>query len=89
MKQSKVKGEEKFVVQPFFVAINITKLKLFYFLTGKEKTLSQFTKNHRTFTQKIATTLSKIWFWDPGSETRDPGVKNSPDPGSAISCSDF
>jgi hypothetical protein len=37
------------------------------------------------FTQKIATKLSKIWVWDPGSEIWDPGSGKNlfriPDPG--------
>jgi hypothetical protein len=42
-------------------------------------------------TQKIFNMLSNIWVWDPGSGIRkknlfripDPGVKKTPDPGSA------
>ncbi len=46
------------------------------------------------FTKKIVKKLFKIWYWDPGSEIRDPGsgkkpfripdpgVKKAPDPGS-------
>jgi hypothetical protein len=44
--------------------------------------VGQFSKNYRTFTQKIVNKLSKIWVWDPGSEIQDPGVKKAPDPGS-------
>jgi hypothetical protein len=32
--------------------------------------LGQFTKNYRTFTQKIVIKLSKIWVWDSGSGIR-------------------
>jgi hypothetical protein len=49
--------------------------------------LGQFSKNYRTFTQKIVNKLSKICIWDPGSGKNlfripDPGVKKAPDPGS-------
>jgi len=29
--------------------------------------LGQFSKNYRTFTQKIVIELPKVWVWDPGS----------------------
>jgi hypothetical protein len=53
----------------------------------KEKNLGQFSKNYRTFYQKIVKKLFKIWSWDPGSGKNlfripDPGVKKAPDPGS-------
>ena len=35
--------------------------------------MGQFSKNYRTFYQKIVKKLLKIWSWDPGSEIRDPG----------------
>ncbi len=38
----------------------------------KKKCLGQFSKNYRTFTQKIVTKLSKIWVWDPRFGIRDP-----------------
>ncbi len=41
--------------------------KLFYFRSGKDKNLSQFTKNYKLFTHKIFTKLPNIWNWDPGS----------------------
>jgi len=44
----------------FFVARNITKLKIILFLNWEEKSLSQFTKNYSTFYSKIVTKLSKI-----------------------------
>jgi hypothetical protein len=54
--------------------------------------LGQFSKNYRTFSQKIVTKFLKIWVWDPGSEIwdleknlariLDPGVKKAPDHGS-------
>ncbi len=48
--------------------------------------LDQFTKNYRTFYQKVVIKLSKIWVWDPGSGKNlfripDPGFKKAPDPG--------
>jgi hypothetical protein len=47
--------------------------------------LGQFSKNYRTFYQKIVKKLLKIWSWDPGSKIRkkpipDPGVKKNPIP---------
>jgi hypothetical protein len=45
-------GGTKFVVLPYFVAKNITKLKLSYFSIGKDKNSSQITKNDRTFYSK-------------------------------------
>jgi hypothetical protein len=61
----------------------------------KKKIWANFQRIIELFTQKIATKLSKIWVWDPGSGSRDPGsgknlfripdpgVKKAPDPGSA------
>jgi len=48
--------------------------------------LGQFSKNYRTFTQKIVIELPKVWVWDPGSGKKpipipDPGFKKAPDPG--------
>jgi hypothetical protein len=71
---TKERGEQKFVVIPFFVATNFTK---FYFWNAEEKNLSQFSKNYRTFYQETVPKLSKIWVRDPG-----PRVKKAPDPGS-------
>ena len=78
---NKREGCKKFVVIPFFVATNFTKLKLFYFLNSEEKNLGQFSKNYRTLYPKI---------WDPGSGKNlfripdpGPGVKKAPNPGSA------
>jgi hypothetical protein len=47
----------------------------------KKNYLGQFSKNYRTFYQKIVKKLLKIWSLDPGSEIRDPrsGIR---DPGS-------
>jgi hypothetical protein len=47
--------------------------------------LGQFSKNYKTFYQKIVEKLLKIWSWDPGSGIRDPGSGKNlfriPDPG--------
>jgi hypothetical protein len=62
----------------------------------KKKIWANFQRIIELFVQKIVTKLSKVWVWDPGSETgiRDPektysgsripdqGVKKAPDPGS-------
>jgi hypothetical protein len=55
----------------------------------KKKSLDQFLKNYRTFSQKIVTKFSKIWIWDPGSEIRkkpisDPGSRDQKGTGSRI-----
>jgi hypothetical protein len=50
---TKERGEKKFVVKPFFVSTNFTKLKIIYFLNAEEKNLGQFSKNYRTFYPKI------------------------------------
>ncbi len=64
------KEGKKFLVQPFFVATNITKLKLFYSWTGKEKIWANLQKNcHQALNM----------FWSPGSGS---GTKPFPDPGS-------
>jgi hypothetical protein len=67
----KDRDEKKFIVIPFFGAINFTKLNYFIFENLKKKNLGQFSKNYRTFTQTIVTKLSNIWVWDPRSEIRD------------------
>ncbi len=51
--------------------------------------MGQFSKNYRTFTQKIVTKLSKIWVWDPGSGIRkkpipNPGYRGQKGTGSRI-----
>jgi hypothetical protein len=79
----------KFVVFPFFGAINFTKLNYFIFEMLKKKIWANFHRILELFTQKIVTKLSKIWVWDPGSGKNlfripdpDPGIKKAPDPGS-------
>jgi hypothetical protein len=60
----------------------------------KKKIWANFQRIIELFAQKIASKLSKVWVWDPGSGIRDPGsgknlfripdpgVKKAPDPGS-------
>jgi hypothetical protein len=50
---TKVRGEKKIVVIPFFVATNFTKLINFLFLKSWKKNLAQFSKNYRNFYPKI------------------------------------
>jgi hypothetical protein len=78
-KTEKKRVEKKLVFIACLVAINFTKLKLFYFWNAEEKNVGQFSKNYRTFAQKIATKLSKIWVWYTGSGIQKKPV---PDPGS-------
>jgi hypothetical protein len=49
---TKDKAKKKFVVSPFFVTTNITKLKIILFLSRCRKTVGQFTKNYGTFYPK-------------------------------------
>ncbi len=63
-KQQQKKGAKKIGCQNF---TNFTKLQLFYFFNAEKKNWSNFQKILELFTQKIVTTLSKIWVWDPGS----------------------
>jgi hypothetical protein len=49
----------------------------------KKKIWANFQRIIELFTKKIVKKLFKILSWDPGSEIPDPGVKKSPDPGSA------
>ncbi len=79
---------KKFVVH-FFVAKNITKLKIVLFLNLWRKNLGQFTKNYGTFYPKNCH-LVIIGIRDLRSGIRkslflisDPGVKKAPDTGSA------
>jgi hypothetical protein len=64
---TKNRGAKKFVVIPFFVATNFTKLKTLNFEMLKKKMWANFQRFIELFTQKIVTMLSKIWVWDPGS----------------------
>ncbi len=64
---TKDRSEKKFLVIPFYVATNFTKMKIILVLKCWRKNLSQFKRIIEHFTQKIVTKLSKIWFWDPRS----------------------
>ncbi len=74
----------------FFVATNITKLKIILFLNWWSKKIwPNLQRIIELFTSKIVPRLSKIWVWDLRSRIRknlfripDPGVKKAPDPGS-------
>jgi hypothetical protein len=64
-------GGKKVVTIPFFGAINFTKLNYFIFEMLKKKIWANFQRIIELFTQKIVKNkLSKIWAWDPGSESR-------------------
>ncbi len=73
---------------PFFISTNFTKFKIILFLNYKrKKNVSQFTKNHSTYSHKGVTKLSKIWVWEPGCwknifRISYSEVKKAPDPGS-------
>ncbi len=89
-------GGEKNFCPTFFVATNITKLLIILFFNWLRKNLGQFTKNYRTFYQKIVIKLSKTKVWDPRLgknlfRISDPGsrVKKGPDPGSGSSTLEF
>jgi hypothetical protein len=65
---TKERGEKKFVVIPFFVATDFTKLKIILCELLEKK---KFRRIIELFMQKIVIKLSKIWLWDPRS-----GIKN-------------
>ncbi len=44
----------------------------FNFEVLKKKIWANFQRNIELFTKKIVKKLLKIWYWDPGSEIRDP-----------------
>jgi hypothetical protein len=77
---SNERGIKYFLFLPYFDATIITiPGTQNYFFTGKEKYLSQFTKNYSPFTQK-----TKIWVQVSGKRPiPDPGVEKAPDTGSA------
>jgi hypothetical protein len=54
---TKERGEKKFVVKPFFVATNFTKLKIILFLMLKKKIWASFQRIIELFTQKFVTKL--------------------------------
>jgi hypothetical protein len=53
----KREGEKSFVVKPFFVATNFTKLKIFIFKTLKKKIWASFQRVIELFTRKFVTKL--------------------------------
>jgi hypothetical protein len=50
----------------YFVATNITRVKIVLLLNWKRKQFELIYKDHCTLYPQIATKLSKIWFWDLG-----------------------
>ncbi len=73
-KAMKETGENKFVVKPFFWAINFTS---FIFEMLNKKIWANFQRLIELFTQKLSLSSQKYGFG-----IRDPGVKKAPDPGS-------
>ncbi len=65
---SRIRNQQHFLSWLFFVATNITKLKIYFWIrmVQKKKKLSKTTNNCNTFCQKTATKLWKIWVWEPG-----------------------
>jgi hypothetical protein len=66
---NKREGWKKISCHTFFVDINFTKWKLFYFWNAEEKNLGQFSKNYRTFYPKKLSLSSQKY----GLEIRDSG----------------
>jgi hypothetical protein len=65
--KTKEKGE-RISCPTFFVATNITKLKIILFLSRKKKKLwANLQRILELFTPKNIIKLSIIWVWDPGS----------------------
>ncbi len=54
---TKERGEKFFYVKPFFVAKNVTKLKMISFLNAEEKIWASFQRIIELFTQKFVTKL--------------------------------
>ncbi len=92
---TKEKGEKRLVVLPFFVAANITKLKIILFLNWFRKNLVNLQRIINFLSKTLSFSFSKYrfairdprsWIWDLGSEIRDPKLgirkKPTPDPGS-------
>ncbi len=88
---NKREGWKKISCHNFLCSHKFHKIaKYFNFEVVKKKFWANFQRIIELFTQKIVTKLSKIWIWDPGSETRDPektysgsriqGSKRAPDP---------
>ncbi len=94
---NKREGWTKICCQNFLCSHKFHKIaNYFSFEVLKKKIRANFQRIIELLTQKIVNQLSKIWFWDPGSEIRDPektysgsripdpGVKKAPDLGSRI-----
>jgi hypothetical protein len=82
--------KKKYVVLPFFVATNITKLKIILIELVKKKIWANLQRIIELSTQKLALSPQKYAFGirDPRSEKKpipDPGskVQKAPDPGCA------
>jgi hypothetical protein len=70
---TKERGEEQFVVIPFFCSHKFHIVKNdFIFKMPKKNIWVNFQRIRELFTQKVVTKLSKKLVWDPGSEIRDP-----------------
>jgi hypothetical protein len=70
---TKERVEKKFVVIPFYVATNFTKLNIILVLKCWKKNLGQFSKNYRTFyPKKLSLSSQKYGFGirDPRSGIR-------------------
>jgi hypothetical protein len=84
---TKERGEKKLVVKPFFVATNLTKLKLFYFTNAEEfGNLGQFSKNLAK-NLSLSSTKYGVGIRDPRSGKNlfrfpdpGPGVNKASDP---------
>jgi hypothetical protein len=91
-KQQQKRGVKKnLLYSTFLCSQKFNKIENYFsFEVLKKKIWANFQRIIELFTQKIVTKLSKIWVWDPRSESGknlfripDPGVKKAPDPGSA------
>jgi len=88
-KQEQKRGVKKKFFHTFLCSHKFHKIENYFsFEVLKKKIWANFQRIIVLFIQKIVTKLSKIWLWDPGSGKNlfripDPGVKKTPDPGSA------
>jgi hypothetical protein len=69
---NKERGGKKRFFHTFLCSHKFHKIEHFSFEVLKKKIWANFQRIIELLTQKIATKLSKIWLWDPGSEIRDP-----------------
>jgi hypothetical protein len=71
-KRQQKRGVKKNFCPTFFIATNITKLKItLFFKWGRKKNLANLQRITERFTQKIDIKLSKISVWDPGSRGQE------------------